>query len=191
MSVFDSNAGQELATLYTVKFAATPAQLQEYQDGKMVVPLGAEEDDKRRVAVAADLETTFVADPTEANALAWLGYIWPLVERYHPEVENWDPVPTEGFIPTGRILVTQGHALPEFYEYWTSASYSAFILYKPGVLAGGWDCNEFTGDVLRDAGLNGMGFPVSNFGGPYDPLDDVDDAGDWEETIETVGLSRS
>jgi hypothetical protein len=174
------------SVLYKVAFAATEAQLEEYRTGKMVVPLGATEQDKLDVAYGSLLEAQFVADPTAENALEWLTAIWPLAERYDPAAENWDVRPTPGFIPTGRILVTQGRALPEFYEYWTSVGYSAFILYKPGPLAGGWDCNEFTGDVLREAGLNGMGFPASNFGGPVDVLED--DFYGWDETIETIQL---
>lgn len=185
-------------TLYTVSFPVSPQELEIYQLGKWVVPLDHKNaHDRVLMAWASLYEAIFVQYPTEENAVKWLKHIWPLVERFQPgdiPTNEFGEVETEGFIPTGRILVTQGRALPEFYEYWTSVGYSAFILQAQiSPEDSGWDCNEFTGDVLREAGLNGMGFPSmpdNAIAAPDDLEVGEPDMYDWEYTIETVGLSR-
>ncbi len=129
------------------------------------------------------LEAAFVADPT--NWRVARDYLWACIddlEDYAPEAEFGSVVSSAGFLPTGRILVTQGRALPEFAEVHTSASYSAFCLAHTD---GGWDCSEYTGTVLRAVGLNGMGFPSEDFGGPVDDIG-AEDPYSWQDTVETV-----
>ncbi len=168
--------------LYKIDLPVAASTLREYEEGKTLTPLNTfHREDKIAMKRAALLECIFVHYPTPENARKWLRYIWPLVERFHPEDEDGSDFQTSGFLPTGRILVTQGRALPEFSEYWTSASYSAFILQKDG----GWDCNEYTGSVLRQAGLNGRGFPVEPWDESYSEEDDLVD---WTETAELVSL---
>lgn len=180
------------AVLYKVDFPVAPETLEVYKDGKWITPLDPNNaHDRVLLAWASLYEAIFVQYPTKENASKWLNHIWPLVERFQPgdnPTNEHGEVATEGFIPTGRILVTQGRALPEFYEYWTSASYSAFILQSEiSPKDSGWDCNEFTGDVLRDAGLNGRGFPKSNFGTLDEALGEEDVYG-WDEMMEAIEL---
>jgi hypothetical protein len=179
-NLWDSN-GDPLATLYIADPKLHPKMRKDRNENFTVTVHHA---DGPTHAEALRLEAAFLADPNWRTARDYLWAAFADLEPYQPENPVGSIQPSSGFVPTGRILVTQGRALPEFAEIWTSAGYSAFCLANP---AGGWDCNEYTGDVLRDAGLNGMGFPASNFGGPYDPLEE--DLYGWDETIETIVLS--
>lgn len=176
------------AKLYKVDFPVPDETLRRYREGYVLSPLHADTGaDRVMMARARLLETIFVEFPTKENAQNFLAWVWPLAERFNPEAQVHDKeFRSEGWIPTGRILVTQGRALFQCYEYWTSAGYSSYTLMHES----GFDSSEYTGTVLRDAGLSGLGFPAEPGDMGVLEVDDIgeEDTFTWEEMMETIEL---